>query len=65
MTQERDSTRGWYWTTSGQQQQQLEQKMIKNGTINLEKIIFRAIESKINTHALDDRYYWLTLDSIG
>ena len=36
-------------TTSGQQQQQYEQKMINNGTINLEKIIFQAIESKINT----------------
>jgi hypothetical protein len=35
--------------TSGQQQQQHEQKMINNGTINLEKIIFQAIESKINT----------------
>lgn len=37
-------------TTSGQQQQhQYEQDMISNGTINLEKIIFQAIESKINT----------------
>jgi hypothetical protein len=35
--------------TSGQQQQQHEQRMIKNGTINLEKIIFQAIETKINT----------------
>lgn len=36
--------------TSGQQQQQHhEQRMINNGTINLEKIIFQAIESKINT----------------
>jgi uncharacterized membrane protein YkoI len=41
---------GWAGnTTSSQQQQQLEQKMINNGTINLEKIIFQAIESKINT----------------
>ena len=37
-------------TTLGQQQQQQhEQKMISNGTIDLEKIIFQAIESKINT----------------
>lgn len=36
-------------TTSSQQQQQHEQKMINNVTINLEKIIFQAIESKINT----------------
>lgn len=35
--------------TSGQQQQQHEQKMINNGTINLEKIIFQSIESRINT----------------
>jgi uncharacterized membrane protein YkoI len=37
-------------TASGQEQQQDEQKtMINNGTINLEKIIFQAIESEINT----------------
>jgi hypothetical protein len=35
--------------TSGQQQQQHEQRMINNGTINLEQIIFQAINSKINT----------------
>ena len=35
--------------TSGQQQQQHEQRMINNGTINLEKIIFQSIESRINT----------------
>jgi hypothetical protein len=35
--------------TSDHQQQQRERKMINNGTINLEKIIFQAIESKINT----------------
>lgn len=37
--------------TSGQQQQQQqhEQRMINNGTINLEKIIFQSIESRINT----------------
>ena len=45
-----DHVGGWAGnTTSGQQQQQHEQKMINNGTINLEKIIFQAIESKINT----------------
>jgi uncharacterized membrane protein YkoI len=31
------------------QQQQHEQKMINNGTINLEQIIFQAINSRINT----------------
>jgi hypothetical protein len=43
---------GGGWTgnvTSGQQQQQHEQRMINNGTINLEQIIFQAINSKINT----------------
>lgn len=35
--------------TSRQQQQQHEQRMINNGTINLEKIIFQSIESRINT----------------
>jgi uncharacterized membrane protein YkoI len=45
-----DHVGGWAGnTTSSQQQQQHEQKMINNGTINLEKIIFQAIESKINT----------------
>jgi hypothetical protein len=45
-----DHVGGWTGnTTSGQQQQQHEQKMIENGTINLEKIVFQAIESKINT----------------
>jgi hypothetical protein len=34
--------------TSGRQQQH-EQSMINNGTINLEQIIFQAINSKINT----------------
>jgi hypothetical protein len=36
--------------TSGQQQQQQqhEQRMIKNGTINLEQVIFQAINSRIN-----------------
>jgi hypothetical protein len=34
--------------TSGQQQQH-EQKTINNGTINLEQIIFQAINSRINT----------------
>jgi hypothetical protein len=33
--------------TSGQQQQH-EQRMIKNGTINLEQVIFQAINSRIN-----------------
>ena len=46
----REHVGGWAGnTTSGQQQQQHEQNMINNGTINLEKIIFQAIESKINT----------------
>jgi hypothetical protein len=43
---------GGGWTgnvTSGQQQQQHEQRMINNGTINLEQIIFQAINSEINT----------------
>ena len=45
-----DHVGGWAGnTTFGQQQQQHEQKMINNGTVNLEKIIFQAIESKINT----------------
>jgi hypothetical protein len=45
-----DHVGGWAGNmTSGQQQQQHVQKMINNGTINLEKIIFQAIESKINT----------------
>jgi hypothetical protein len=45
-----DHVEGWTENmTSGQQQQQHEQKMINNGTINLEKTIFQAIESKINT----------------
>ena len=45
-----DHVGGWTGnTTSGQQQQQHEQKMIENGTINLEKVVFQAIESKINT----------------
>ena len=35
--------------TSSQQQQQNEKRMINNGTINLEQIVFQAIESKINT----------------
>ena len=35
-------------TTAGQQQQQHEQKMINNGTINLEQTIFQAINSQIN-----------------
>lgn len=35
--------------TPSQQQQQHEQSMINNGTINLEQIIFQAINSKINT----------------
>jgi uncharacterized membrane protein YkoI len=35
--------------TSGQQQQQQhEQRMIKNGTINLEQVIFQAINSRVN-----------------
>jgi hypothetical protein len=33
--------------TSGQEQQH-EQRMIKNGTINLEQVIFQAINSRIN-----------------
>jgi uncharacterized membrane protein YkoI len=43
---------GGGWTgnvTSGQQQQQHEQRTINNGTIDLEQIIFQAINSKINT----------------
>jgi hypothetical protein len=45
-----DHMGGWTGNmTSGQQQQQHEQKIISNGTINLEKIVFQAIESKINT----------------
>jgi hypothetical protein len=45
-----DHVGGWAGNmTSGQQQQQHEQKMIKNGTINLEQIVFQAINSRINT----------------
>jgi hypothetical protein len=46
-----DHGMGWAENmTAGQQhQQQYEQSMIKNGTINLEEIIFQAINSKINT----------------
>jgi hypothetical protein len=46
---------GWVGNmTSGQHQQQQQQqqhgqRMINNGTINLEKTIFQAIDSKINT----------------
>jgi hypothetical protein len=41
---------GWAGNmTSGQQQQQHEQKMINNGTISLEQTIFQAINSQINT----------------
>ena len=42
---------GGVWTgnmTSGQQQRH-EQKTINNGTINLEQVIFQAINSRINT----------------
>jgi hypothetical protein len=35
--------------TSSHQQQLHEQRMIKNGTINLEQVIFQAIDSRINT----------------
>ena len=41
----RDHGEGWVGNTSSGQ----EQKIINNGTINLEQIIFQAIESKINT----------------
>ena len=45
-----DHSGGWAKkVTSGQQQQQHGQRMVNNGTINLEQIIFQAIESKINT----------------
>jgi hypothetical protein len=41
---------GWIGNmTSGQQQRQHEQKMINNGTINLEQVVFQAINSRINT----------------
>jgi uncharacterized membrane protein YkoI len=43
---------GGDWTgnmTFGQQQQQHEQRMINNGSVNLEQIIFQAINSRINT----------------
>jgi hypothetical protein len=41
---------GWNGNmTSSQQQQQHEKRMINNGTINLEQIIFQAINSRINT----------------
>ena len=32
-----------------QQQQQHEQRRVKNGTVNLEQIVFQAINSRINT----------------
>jgi hypothetical protein len=45
-----DHGEGWAENmTSGQQQQQHEQKTINNGTINLEQTIFQAINSRINT----------------
>ncbi len=40
---------GWTGNVTSGQQQQHEQRMINNGTINLEQIIFQAINSKINT----------------
>jgi hypothetical protein len=45
-----DHGMGWAenMTAGRQHQQQYEQSMIKNGTINLEEIIFQAINSKIN-----------------
>jgi uncharacterized membrane protein YkoI len=39
---------GWAGNMTSGQQQLHEQKTTKNGTINLEQIIFQAIESKIN-----------------
>jgi uncharacterized membrane protein YkoI len=45
-----DHDGGWAGNlTSGQQQQQHEQRMSKNGTVNLEQIVFQAINSRINT----------------
>src|SRR5919108_609751 len=45
-----DHDRSWAENmTSGQKHQQHEQKMISNGTINLEQTIFQAINSQINT----------------
>jgi uncharacterized membrane protein YkoI len=43
---------GWAgnMTAGQQQQQQHDQRMINNGTINLEQIIFQAINSQINTN---------------
>lgn len=40
---------GWAGNVTSGQQQQHEQRMINNGTIDLEQIIFEAISSKINT----------------
>ena len=44
-----DQGGGWAGNMTSGQQQQHGQKMINNGTINLEQIIFQAISSKINT----------------
>lgn len=40
---------GWDGNVTSGQQQQHDQRMINNGTIDLEQIIFEAISSKINT----------------
>ena len=40
---------GWAGNMTSSQQQLHEQKTINNGTINLEQVIFQAIDSKINT----------------
>jgi uncharacterized membrane protein YkoI len=40
---------GWAGNMTAGQHQQYEQRMIKNGTINLEQIVFQAINSRINT----------------
>jgi hypothetical protein len=49
MMGDHEGTRLGNMTSSSQQQQQHEQETINNGTINLEQVIFQAINSRINT----------------
>jgi hypothetical protein len=44
-----DHRENWLGNITSSQQQQHEQKTINNGTINLEQVIFQAIDSRINT----------------
>jgi hypothetical protein len=44
-----DHRENWLGNMTSSQKQQHEQKTINNGTINLEQVIFQAINSRINT----------------